>query len=258
MTTDPIADLDAGKAALAVLLASLPGASRHRHADVGWVDSGVADAVFNGVFAGPGVGTDDAVAAVVRHFRDRGRPFHWEIGLRGGAAGAGAVLERHGLEFDETEPAMWLGLDSLPPPPQAVPGLTIRPVTDRAMVREWVEVWGCGAPAGVTDRWYEVYANLPFGPGGPLRMFVAYLDDRPAGTVYTFVAGDVGTVHYVVTLPDLRRRGIGAALTHQALRAAADAGCRTAVLTASPDGIGIYRRFGFRECGSVSTYVWSP
>src|SRR6185369_16945030 len=100
-------------------LASLPGASRHRHADVGWVDSGVADAVFNGVFAGPGVGTDDAVAAVVRHFRDRGRPFHWEIGLRGGSAGAGAVLERHGLEFDETEPAMWLGLDSLPPLPQA-------------------------------------------------------------------------------------------------------------------------------------------
>ena len=34
MTTDPIGDLDAGKAALAVLLASLPGASRHRHADV--------------------------------------------------------------------------------------------------------------------------------------------------------------------------------------------------------------------------------
>src|SRR6185369_480011 len=133
MTTDPIGDLDAGKAALAVLLASLPGASRQRYADVEWVDSGVAEAVFNGVFAGSPAATDDAVAAVVRHFRNRGRPFHWEIGLRDDPAEAGVVLERHGFEFDETEPAMWLDLDSLPPPAPAVPGLTILPVTDRAM-----------------------------------------------------------------------------------------------------------------------------
>ncbi|MFI9005638.1 GNAT family N-acetyltransferase [Actinosynnema sp. NPDC053489] len=244
-----VAALAASKAAFAVLLGSLPGAALHERPGVRWVDTGVADSVFNGRYEG---GTE-SVGPVLDHFRARRLPLHWEVGL---GAGRAEDLVRHGLRHVEDEPGMWLDLDRPLPDAPAVPGLSIRPVVDAAGVRDWVDVWGCGGPPETTERWHGVYSALPFGPTGPLRMVVGYLDGRPAATAYAFLAGGVAAVHYVVTLPEWRGRGIGTAMTAAALREAA--GCRVAVLTASPSGIGVYRRLGFRECCVVSTYEWLP
>jgi len=62
----------------------------------------------------------------------------------------------------------------------------------------------------------------------------------------------------VVTLPEVRRRGIGAAMTLRVLHEARAIGYRVAVLTASPDGIGVYRRIGFREYCLFRRYEWGP
>lgn len=153
---------------------------------------------------------------------------------------------------------MWLDLSAPVVAAPPVRGLAVRPVTDPELLEQWVRVWGCGAPPGVTDGWLRVYAALPYGPAGVLRMFVGFLGGRPVATVYVFLAAGVAAVHYVVTLPELRRRGIGAAMTGVALDEARAAGYRLAVLTASPDGEGIYLRLGFQRCGLVSTYDWSP
>jgi len=58
-----------------------------------------------------------------------------------------------------------------------------------------------------------------------------------------------------VTLLDLRRQGVGAAIT---LAAARDQGYRVAALTASPMGISIYPLLGFRAFCAFSTYEWHP
>jgi hypothetical protein len=47
-------------------------------------------------------------------------------------------------------------------------------------------------------------------------------------------------------------------MTQAALREAEASGCRTVVLTASPYGVGVYRRLGFREYCQADTYVWWP
>ncbi|MFJ6671503.1 GNAT family N-acetyltransferase [Actinosynnema sp. NPDC091369] len=252
------AALDASKAAFAALLGALPAATSHERPGVRWVDTGVHDSVFNGVHHVAAEGFAESVALVRAHFAARGVPFHWETGLRPEPPDSAATLIRHGLRHVEDEPGMWLDLTGPRREPPPVPGLSIRPVTDREAVREWVRVWGCGAPADVTDRWSGVYSALPWGPGGPLRMFVGHLDGRPVATSYVFLAAGVAAVHYVVTLPGYRRRGIGAAMTLAAVDEAASAGYRVAVLTASPLGIGTYRRLGFRECCLVSTYEWVP
>ena len=150
------------------------------------------------------------------------------------------------------------------PPPAPVPGLEIRPVTDADLLHQWMWAWGCGAPDDVIESWYGVYAALPYGPDGPLRMFVGFLGGEPVATVYLHMAAGCGTVpltstvHYVVTRPEFRRRGIGAVMTQAAIREAEAAGCRAVVLTASPYGVRIYRRLGFRTHCQADTYVWSP
>jgi predicted acetyltransferase len=47
-------------------------------------------------------------------------------------------------------------------------------------------------------------------------------------------------------------------MTLHAMHTARQAGYRIAVLTASPMGVNIYRRLGFYECCTISTYAWSP
>ncbi|MFE2756193.1 GNAT family N-acetyltransferase [Actinosynnema sp. NPDC059335] len=252
------AALDASKAAFTELLAAVPGATIHERPGVRWVDTGLPDGVFNGPSRVGAEGFAGSVAVVRAHFGARGVPFHWETGLRPEPPDAARVLTGHGLRHVEDEPGMWLDLTRPRPAPPAVADLAIRPVTDRDGVRDWVSVWGCGAPAEVTEPWYRAYSALPYGPDGSLRMFVGRLGGRPAATAYLFLAAGVAAVHYVVTRPDHRRLGLGTALTARVLDEAAAAGYRVAVLTASPSGIGIYRRFGFEECCLVSTYEWGP
>jgi GNAT superfamily N-acetyltransferase len=263
------AALDAGKADFAALLAaSLPHATLHDEAGLAWIDSELPDAAFNYVYRAPATHTGFAHAAAYAtdHFRHRRRPFHWNLGLRPEPPRAAETLTSSGLRLDETEPCMWLDLAdppdrSAPPPaptPATAPGLRIDPVTDNELLRRWMHTWGCGAPSEVVENWYRAYSALPYGPDGTLRMFLGTLAGEPVATVYLHLVGDTAIVHYVVTPPPLRRRGIGTAMTGFATRQAREAGCRTAVLTASPLGAGIYRRLGFRETGPVDTYLWTP
>jgi ribosomal protein S18 acetylase RimI-like enzyme len=253
--------LDAGKADFAALLAaSLPGASLHDEVDLAWVDSGLPDSTFNYVYRAPASQAEFATAAARArdHFRRRELPFHWSLGLRPEPARATETLTHCGLRFEEAEPTMRLELSTPPHTAVHVPGLQIRAVTDTEMLRTWMRTWGCGAPEEVIERWYRVYAALPYGPDGALRLFIGMLANEPVATVYLHITEHVATVHYVVTRQEFRRRGIGSVMTQFAVHEARAADCRLAVLTASPLGVEVYRRLGFRETGLVSNYLWSP
>lgn len=225
-----------------------------------WVDSGLPDSTFNYVYRAPTSQAEFAiaVAAAQDHFRRRQLPFHWSVGLRPEPTRAAATLAGRGLRFDYAEPAMRLDLNALPKPAPHGHGLQIRRVADTAMLRTWMQTWGCGAPDEVIERWYRVYAALPYDSDGVLRLFISTLANEPVATVYLHITGRIATVHYVVTRHEFRRRGIGTAMTKHALREARAADCRVAVLTASALGANIYRRLGFRETGLVSNYLWTP
>ena len=69
------------------------------------------------------------------------------------------------------------------------------------------------------------------------------------------VFGQYATVIFVNTDPDWRGRGIGQAMTAQALRAASRAGARQASLDASDAGRSIYLRLGFENAGTVIRFM---
>ena len=55
-------------------------------------------------------------------------------------------------------------------------------------------------------------------------------------------------------IEQVRRMGIGAAMTLKAAQEARRHGYHIAILTASSLGVGIYRRLGFRQYCTFSTY----
>jgi len=69
------------------------------------------------------------------------------------------------------------------------------------------------------------------------------------------VLGDDLGIHYVATDADHRRRGLATLLLTEVMDRARAEGMRTATLQASPDGLPVYRRMGFRVVGVLHGFV---
>ena len=65
---------------------------------------------------------------------------------------------------------------------------------------------------------------------------------------------DVG-IHWVATEEAYRSRGLASKLIHALLKQARDDGVRTASLQSSPDGLGVYKKLGFRQVATMRGFV---
>lgn len=143
--------------------------------------------------------------------------------------------------------------------------------TGRWMVADPTDLVLPSIPSGVTVRaveavedvtWFETIAFLaadgqpPSRPGElhpptslrlpGLTMFIAEADGAGVGTSLSVRTARVNNIGAVTVMPAYRGRGIGAALTAAACRAAP---ALPAVLSATDLGAGVYRRLGFTEVG---------
>jgi len=80
-------------------------------------------------------------------------------------------------------------------------------------------------------------------------------DGRLACVLMTLTLGDDLGIHYVATDPARRRMGLATRLVSEVLTRGCAAGLRTATLQASPDGLPVYRRMGFRQVGVLHGFV---
>ena len=71
----------------------------------------------------------------------------------------------------------------------------------------------------------------------------------------TLAVGDDVSIQYVATEASHRRRGLASRLLLAVLAAARDAGMLTATLQASPDGLSVYKRLGFRSVAMLRGFV---
>lgn len=254
------ATIEASINAYLLSFARLPGATLHDDADSTWVDSGIASATLNSVVRArfTSDAADARIEAILAHFKQRNLPFTWHVGPTTQPPNLGQTLLTHGMTHSEDEPGMAVELAHIHEQFSTPDGLTIQEVRDERGLHDWVCVWLGPAPEKTRKLHFAALLNRGLGDGLPWRYYVGYLDGKPAATSELFIGAGVAAVHYVVTLRELRRRGIGAAMTRHVLRAARDQGYRVAVLTASPDGHGAYQRLGFQDYCWFHRYEWQP
>jgi GNAT superfamily N-acetyltransferase len=86
------------------------------------------------------------------------------------------------------------------------------------------------------------------------RVYVAHLDDEPVSTLLTCDHDGNCAVVWVATVPEARRRGLSTALLRHALADAAERGCSTSTLVASPTGRRGYKRLGYLDPGPLEQW----
>ena len=91
--------------------------------------------------------------------------------------------------------------------------------------------------------------------GPHIAAFVAYMGAEPVACAMTLVSHRVAGVFYVATVEHARRRGLATALTAVLAHDAADRGCVTASLQATPMAERLYASVGFRDLGRFLEYV---
>ena len=68
--------------------------------------------------------------------------------------------------------------------------------------------------------------------------------------------GPAALISWVATRPEFRRRGLGGLVTTAAANRGFEMGCPAVVLQASPMGLPVYRRLGFRPLNRYQ--IWEP
>ena len=259
-----VADRELGRAIVASHCAFFrrlgrpPGGENLTHLGITRYSSGVDHPIFNGVFSDdPSSGVDaDAIENVLAFFRQRGLPFTWWSLPGRDSADLGTALVARGLVRETESPGMALDLSQPLDPPPVPAGLRIAPVEGTPEM----EVYGQTLNAGDFQAPETVARHIPriLSPDrgdSRFQFFMGWLDGRPVATSLLFAEAGVAGIYGVATVPDARRRGIGAALTFAAVEAGRRAGFRHAVLVATAMGAPVYRRLGFEEVCRIGSFV---
>lgn len=129
--------------------------------------------------------------------------------------------------------------------------ILIREVNRQAELIQWLDLLNASL---MSSRKIEPGIIRAVAGNPSYRMLLAYVNGVPAGTLQMFMQEPVAGLYMVSVPEEFRRMGTGSALTKQAIRMAADTGCRLVVLHATEMGLPLYRKLGFLENGMFDVY----
>ena len=239
-----------------------PQAEVHDEPDLLWSLTDIPFPLFNSIMRAR-LSPDDvdaSIEAAITRGRDKNVPLLWWTGPTTEPPDMGLYLEKHGFTREDDSPGMALDLQSLNTDFTVPEGLTFEKVNDVEGLNQWHPLFaaGFGLPDFAVDALIDLFRQISFGNQLPLLHYTGWLKGKPvsAGSVY-FAAGVAG-IYNVVTVPEVRRKGIGTLMTLALLQEARMAGYGISVLHTSKMGFNVYRQLGFQEYCSTGQYLWSP
>jgi hypothetical protein len=199
---------------------------------------------------------DAVIAESLVELRNQGLPGSWHVGPSMRPDDLGERLVAAGFEHGGSEPGMAVRIPELIPP-SAVPGLEIIRVRDDETVTTWAATLGQGFGEGEKEAQWVASVYRELGYADPWRHYLGLLNGTPVATTTIFLTQGVAGVYFVMTVPEARRRGIGAAITYASLHGA-EAVAEYGVLGSSAAGRPVYAALGFREYCTIELYEWAP
>lgn len=237
-----------------------PKADVHEEAGMTWCITDLPYALFNGIVRTrllPET-TGRAIKEALARCRTRGVPASWWTGPSTEPADLGSRLMKSGFN-EERMPGMAIELAKLKEEPRSSARLTIQIVRDEVSAREWGIACARGFGEPTVERLGETWADLlAYVDPATVVAYLGYLDGQPVATSMLMYGAGVAGIYAVATVPEARRKGIGAAMTRTPLLDARSNGYAIGILQASEMGASVYRSLGFQEYCEVFEYIWRP
>lgn len=215
------------------------------------VDSGMPSDTFNIAYGGS---IDIKIANDIRtHFANKKLPMAWWVGPEAQAKyDVKSVMKKSGFVHDEYDVGMICDLGTLELPVFETPkGFTIVQCSEQYHYTDFgIVLSSIFDPVDQhVQHFYQMLATIQNASRRDLILFVGYDNGEPVSTAVVFMT-DVAGIFDISTMPNKQKRGYGSAMFYTALKYAKATDCQHAVLQASPDGLNIYKRFGFKTiCG---------
>ncbi|HEV2440223.1 MAG TPA: GNAT family N-acetyltransferase [bacterium] len=253
--------IETGLAAAAVAYVRQGRGFVHEEPALTWVSTGAPIPFYSGVVRTRlrDADTDRIIDGVIAEFHARGWMMGWWAMPPSRPADLVARLTARGFTPWTGDLGMAVNLADVPATVPLPPDVTIERVRTMEALEDWLRAFGAGF--GIPEAALAIYRRLPAGvppAESVFRFYLARAAGVPVATSMWFPAPDAAVIDEIAAVPEMRRRGIGTAVTHAALRDAQMTGYRTAVLVASKAGEPVYRRLGFKAYGRREIYLNAP
>jgi GNAT superfamily N-acetyltransferase len=236
-----------------------PGAEVHDDTEIAWSMTDIPFPVFNSIIRARLAPDriDVVIESITAQATSRNVPLLWWTGPATQPANLGIHLERHGFFSEGKIPGMAVVLDNMNEHPSMPNGFTIQQVTDNETLKQWSQVCatGFGMPDFAGEGYYDLMCHVD---QDTVRAYMGWLDGKPVATSLLYLGAGVAGIYNVATIPEARRKGIGARMTDLPLLEARAMGYKVGILHAFEMGEGVYRSIGFEEYCKIGQYVWLP
>jgi hypothetical protein len=188
-------------------------------------------------------------------------PILWWVGPSTRPADLAERLVKYGFSIDEDGPGMAVELSRLNQNLPIPEGCSIQPAQDDGTLWAWCRTMAQGfeAPAErfefAVNNWHLLLNQVDPEITQP---YLAWLNGKPVATSLLQLGGGVAGIYAVATIPEARRKGIGAQATLYPLLQARARSYKVGVLQSSEMGLDVYRALGFHQCCQITSYVWRP
>jgi ribosomal protein S18 acetylase RimI-like enzyme len=193
---------------------------------------------------------------IARYERHR-RGFAVWVSSSSTPANLSGLLSARRLRCQKYFPAMVRALNSPPGPGLSPKGLEIRRILDGCEFEATAHPAIGPLTTALRRQALERLSALVADPLQRTRAFVAWLGEKPVGSVELFLGKEVAGVHSLHVSTEYEGQGIGSAMIDHACSEAAQQGATQLVLLASTEGQLLYERRGFVEVGRLAYWYRS-
>lgn len=167
---------------------------------------------------------EDQIVKWVRFYRERERDFQVDVDPLHCSPRLLAALRDNGMGQTGFHSVLYgLPLTEQPNPPSNIKIIEIR---DQSQFDAYAEIHCLGSGMPLYAKPHFINNNIGLLDRSEWKLFLAFLDNVPAGVAAMHMGETVASCALAATAPDFRNRGIQTALLRQRLYAAHEAGCQ--------------------------------
>jgi GrpB-like predicted nucleotidyltransferase (UPF0157 family)/GNAT superfamily N-acetyltransferase len=211
------------------------------------INSGLPDDTFNCIleadFSAEEV--DKKIDEIVKKISKMNLPFCWWVCPLDKPENIIQHLEKAGFKNTENNIGMYLDLDQWQAPKEK-PAFEIVRAKSKDELQDFANVLVNDEKSFQT---YFAWIADILTEEDPIEFYVGYVDGKPVTRGKLVFYAQVAGIYYVSTAHDERRKGYATMMENFLLSRAKELGFHIAVLSASPEGLGLYQKLGFEECG---------